>query len=394
MQHSPSTHGLTLLAASALACAALVCGARAADAQIIISPDPTVDLDAMENSIINDLSGNVAGYAYVISQDGAPVIADGHGWAKRMVDGGVGMTPFSRMQVASVNKTITAVATLKLLEANGLSVDTLVSPYLPDEWVEGYGIWGKNGLTFRHLLTHTSGFNQIYNALSPADQQYWGNDWDGLEFVVANGAIPDSPRQYRNANFALLRVLVPELWKATGVHPGIGEITAENHGIWFTAYVQEYIFEPMGIYDVQCSGQASYAPALGYKYSNILGAGASGDVSDQNCGGHAGLHLSAMDLAAFMAYIRYDDTMLSPANRLLMNSDRIGWDELSNTNSNNRLGKFWHGGDWYINPDREMHACVMKYPNNIEATLIINSDIVGGKNQCTVLKDAYTNALP
>jgi CubicO group peptidase (beta-lactamase class C family) len=393
MHHPRTSHGFTLLTAGALACAALVFGTRDAGAQLV-PPTTTIDLDDMEASIVSDLSGNVAGFAYVISHNGAPVIADAQGWAKRMIDGGAAMTPFSRMQVASVNKTITAVATLQLLEANGLSVDTLVSPYLPADWVEGYGIWGKSGLTFRHLLTHTSGFNQIYNALSPADQANWDNDWDGLQFVVSNGAIPDSPRQYRNANFALLRVLVPALWKATGVHPGIGEITSDNHGIWFNAYVQDYIFEPMGIYSVTCSGQESYAPVLGYDFDDIFEAGGAGNVSDANCGGHAGLHLSAMELAAFMAYIRYDDTMLSPANRLLMNSDRIGWDTLSNTNSSNRLGKFWHGGDWYVGSDREMHACVMKYPNNIEATLIVNSDIVGGKNQCTVLKDAYTNALP
>jgi CubicO group peptidase (beta-lactamase class C family) len=394
MHTSRSYHGFTLLAAGALVCASLVWSARDAGAQILVPPSTTVDLEAMEASILADLSGKAVGFAYVISQNGVMVIADAQGSAKRPVDGGVAMTPFSRMQVASVNKTIAAVATLKLLEQNGLSVDTLVAPYLPSDWIKGYGVWGKDGLTFRHLLTHTSGFDQMYQALSPADQLFWDNDWDGLQFIVSNGAIPDSPRSYRNANFALLRVLVPALWKATGVHPGIGNITSANHGSWFRAYVQDRIFTPMGIHSVTCSGQANYAPALGYDFDLALGNGASGNVSDGYCGGHAGLHLSAMELAAFMAYIRYDDAMLSPANRLLMNSDRIGWDTLSNTNGNGRLGKFWHGGDWLLSADREMHACIMKYPNNIEATLIVNSDIVGGKNQCTVLKDAYNNALP
>jgi hypothetical protein len=36
----------------------------------------------------------------------------------------------------------------------------------------------------------------------------------------------------------------------------------------------------------------------------------------------------------------------------------------------------------------------MKYPQQVEATLVINSDIAGGKSQCSTLKDAFNNALP
>jgi hypothetical protein len=77
-----------------------------------------------------------------------------------------------------------------------------------------------------------------------------------------------------------------------------------------------------------------------------------------------------------------------------MNSQRLGWDQLSNTRNSGRAGKHWHGGDWFMSSGRETHACIMTYPNGIEAALLINSANQDGKNQCTVLKDAYDNALP
>ncbi len=112
-----------------------------------------------------------------------------------------------------------------------------------------------------------------------------------------------------------------------------------------------------------------------------------------HCGAHSNLRLSAEDLGAFMAFVRYDETVFSAANRALMDELRLGWSASSNTPDSGRLGKFWHGGDMYVGSGREFHSCVMKYPQNVEATLVVNSDI-DGKNQCTVLKDAFNVALP
>lgn len=349
-----------------------------------------VDIDAMAANIQADLSGNAVGYAYAIVKNGVLTRTGSGGLARRPVEAGgsMSMNSLRRLQVASVTKPITAVAVLQLLEASGKTVDDPISPYIPAGWVKGLGI---NGLSFRHLLTHTSGFDQAYQALSPADQALWDNDWDGLQFVVSNGATPGAAYGYRNANFALLRVLIPALWKASPLNPGIGAITEGNHGPLYMSYLQQYIFTPAGVASVACESQdPTYPSAYGYDVSDPNEGGRSGNATD-GCGGHAGLHLSARDLAAFMAHTRYNNAVLSPAMRQVMDDGKLGWDPGSDV-APSRVDKFYHGGDWSVQ-GRAWHTCVMKFPQNVEASLVVNSDITTGKLQCTILKDAFNNAL-
>lgn len=381
--------------------AALGCGAPpsdlAADAEIDATTAPlgvtapgTVNLDTMASHINQDLSGNAVGYAFAIVKSGVLARSGSGGVARRAFEsgGGLAMTSTRRLQIASVTKTITAVAVLQLLEASGKSIDDLVLPYLPASWVRGLGI---HTLTFRQLLTHTSGFDQAYQGLSPADQAYWDNDWDGLEFVVSNGASPGSPYGYRNANFALFRVLIPALWKQSPMNPGIGVINEGNYAGYYLAYVRQYVLQPAGVLNVECESQDPAIPsAYGYDVNAPFTTGSSGNVTS-HCGGHAGLHLSARDLAAFMAHVRYNNAVLSPANRLLMDSNKLGFSPSSNSGAA-LLGKYFHGGDWYSG-SREWHTCIMKYPQSVEAALVVNSAITTGSSACTILKDAFNDAL-
>lgn len=363
----------------------------ATTAPLEVAAPGTVNLDTMAASINGDLSGNAVGYAFAIVKNGVLARSGSDGQARRPVEtgGALSMNSTRRLQIASVTKTITAVAVLQLLEASGKSIDDLILPYLPASWVRGLGI---HSLTFRHLLTHTSGLEQAYQALSPADQALWDNDWDGLEFVIANGAIPGAPYGYRNANFALFRVIIPALWKASPLNPGIGAITEVNYADTYLDYVRQYVLQPAGINNVSCESQdPTYPSAYGYDVNSPNESGFSGKVT-AHCGGHAGLHLSARDLAAFMAHVRYNNAVLSPANRLLMDSNRLGWSNNSNTGTS-LAGKYFHGGDWLLSGGRNWHTCIMKYPQSVEASLVVNSDITTGKTPCTILKDAFNNAL-
>ena len=347
-----------------------------------------IDLNKMANNIHKDLNSKAVGYSFVINKNGLLAKTGSGGLAKRPIDGIQKMTINHRLQVASVNKTLTAVAVLQLLKANGLSINSKVSPWLPGTWTQGFGVW--NGLTFKHLLAHTSGFNQMFNALSPADQANWNNSWDGMEFAVSNGAQPGSSYSYKNMNFALFRVIVPALWKA--VNPAIGLITRNNYDDLFRQYMQKYVFNPAGIKNVKCVTQtASYPAALGYDFSQPFEKGLRGNITSDGCGGHAGFHLSARNLAAFMAHLRYGK-LLSPTQRNLMDSYKLGWKNDSNSGGT-LSGKYYHGGDWYQSGGREWHTCVMKYPQSVEAVLIVNSKINDGKYQCTILKDAFNHAV-
>jgi hypothetical protein len=114
------------------------------------------------------------------------------------------------------------------------------------------------------------------------------------------------------------------------------------------------------------------------------------------CAGHRGLHLSAIDMLRFMVYLRHG-SIVSANVRNLMDSGRLGWTANSNTTAAN-AGVYWHAGDGFVDSNtpgagREGHTCQMKFPNNMEATLVINSSLLGvGTTQCGVLLQAWQNA--
>ena len=390
-------HFLTALLTTAVAVLSLA-------ATAVSAPPPTFGTGPstameMRQHILDALNGKATGFAYAIVKDGRLVVGEGVGKARIGRDGDLNMTRSSRLNVMSVTKTTTAVAILQLLDQLNLSVDSKIDPWLPTEWVKGLGMWGSNGLSFRHLLTHTSGLGQAYDtlkAMNPESAESWGNDWDGLEFVVSNGATPNSAYSYKNANYALLRIMLPKLWKATPNHPGINVINEVNVGIWYLAYVQQRVFGPAGVSGVTCSEPNDATAVLVYQAQNTRAGGKLLEVNPPDldgCGGHANLHLSALDLAKFMAHLTHG-SLLDAGQRSLMDSARLGWNKDSNKSSS--TGIYWHGGDGFWtngSVKREVHACVMKFPGNIQATLVVNSNITSGTYQCTILRNAYDQAI-
>ena len=71
------------------------------------------------------------------------------GWARK----GVEMRPDSVNLWLSAGKPVTSVAIAMLRERGEIDIDTPVAHYIPE-----FGVNGKNGITVRHVLTHTGGF--------------------------------------------------------------------------------------------------------------------------------------------------------------------------------------------------------------------------------------------
>jgi CubicO group peptidase (beta-lactamase class C family) len=104
------------------------------------------------------------------------------------------MTLDARSNAASVNKTMTAVAALKLLAAKNISVTSSIGSYLPKSWTLGNGV---SAITFAELMTHKSGIR---------DPSSLGTSYTGLKGIMAQDITTKAP-QYQNANFALFRIL-------------------------------------------------------------------------------------------------------------------------------------------------------------------------------------------
>ena len=119
---------------------------------------------AMESfdRVISDLmkKHKVPGGAVSVVKDGRLVYARGFGYAD--VEGRAPVAPDALFRIASVSKPITAVAILKLVEANELDLEQTVLPLISDlQPPAGTTMDPRwHNITIRHLLQHTGGWDR------------------------------------------------------------------------------------------------------------------------------------------------------------------------------------------------------------------------------------------
>lgn len=377
------------------------------------------DPAAMATNIVAAMTGKAFGWQFAIAQHGKFVTAGAGGSARSAIDNGgtkMAMKPTTRYEIASLTKNVTAVATMKLLRLNDIDVDTAIAPYLPSDWKRGGG-FGKldaKRVTFGQLLTHTSGIYQTMKLAACKD--VCGNDWDGLRTIVKIGVVPNSDRVYKNANYALLRVLNAKLWKAAGgriigykteyvettnwkgdeikkkkLVPYVLEVNADTNARYAMDFVNKRILTPAGIKNVGCVAYDKDKAGLNYL------AAASQQSKGQfmfwpvsECPGNAGLRLSAIEIVRYLAHLRHG-TIIDPADLATMDALRAGWREATNLGAGTPPGVYWHGGGLNA-PDKTtiLHTCGITFPDGTEASIIVNSGMK--LNKCAVLRDAWIAA--
>jgi CubicO group peptidase (beta-lactamase class C family) len=397
----------TLLSTVALAAvAAAVAVPGTAQAEFGIGA-PQANVTKMHESVLDQIQGRTFGWQLAIAQNGQLKVTASDGTAVSQADNNgnwVSMKPTQRMELASVTKNITAVATMKLLRRNGLTVESKVWPYLPPAWDESK----FKAVKFKHLLTHTSGINQAITAM-PAAQRPKDNTWASMRIVVENGTTVDSQRQYKNANFALLRVIDAKLWKLSG-GSGFGPVAAWNHTKYLLDFDRKHIFEPAGLHNIGCIPSSTTTGVRSYALnSNQTSNGKVFGTNSDECAGARGIALSSVQLLQYLAHLRHG-SIINPADLATMDQLRAGWNEDSNGGdggqsgapdgvADNALspGAYWHGGDLFGSNGRELHTCAMTFDDGTEATLLINSAIGAadpgeGTTQCGILLRAWIAA--
>ena len=172
-------------------------------------------------------------------------------------------TPF---ELASVSKTFTATAVMRLADQNYISLDDPVKLYFPD--------FPYEAVTIRHLLTHRSGLpDYVYmdnNYIT--DRVHYMNNIDVVHIFDKKKApllfFPNSKFEYSNSNYAILAAVVQQVT-----------------GIKFQTYMRDSIFLPLGMYDsfvfdFEDTTQHDYArthDAFGQKLKDVCFDGAVGD---------------------------------------------------------------------------------------------------------------------
>jgi CubicO group peptidase (beta-lactamase class C family) len=136
------------------------------------------------------------------------------------------LTPDHLMLWLSSTKPVAAVAIAQLWERGLLELDDPVARHLPE-----FAVHGKEGITLRHLLTHTAGIRML-------DTGWPAASWEEIVARIA-GSKPE-PRW------------VPG--QKAGYHLGsswfiLGEVVHRLSGLSFDRYVREAIFLPLGMTD-------------------------------------------------------------------------------------------------------------------------------------------------
>lgn len=174
-----------------------------------------------------------AGYVYQVAKNGAVVAQGASGNARMPADGTKPWAIATRMNLASVSKSVTAVALLKLFAATGHSVNEPFYPLIKSKCpTVGSHV---DTVTFANLLTMKSGL--VPNGTLEFNS---GQDiWSFLATYLQQGLVgtPGVTEAYSNTNFTILQAIISLL-----VQSGGGDGVTP-----YVQYVTNQVLVPMGI---------------------------------------------------------------------------------------------------------------------------------------------------
>ncbi len=242
----------------------------------------------------------VPGLSLAVSDRGRVVFTQGYGFAD--VENSVPASADTVYRIASISKSVTATAAMKLVESGKLDLDTPIQKYCPDFPRKPWPI------TSRELLSHQSGIRDYrneeesintrhYTSIKQALTQFAG---DPLEFE------PGTRMQYSSYGYIVL-----------------GCVIEGASGTSYDRYMQQAIFEPAQMAATRLDDVFAIIPhrAHGYRVSphGELQNAIFVDVSNKPPG--SGINSSARDMAAFVSALYSAklvskpilDQMLTPA---------------------------------------------------------------------------------
>ncbi|MBY0372860.1 MAG: beta-lactamase family protein [Bryobacteraceae bacterium] len=229
-------------------------------------------------------SRRTPGLVYGVVVDGELVHVKAMG--VREVDSKAAVTADTGFRIASMTKSFTALAILKLRDMGKLSLDDAASKWVPELASMKLPTRDSGEITVRQLLTHGAGFPEDNPwgdrqlAIPDAEMGRWVDR--GIPFST----VPDSSYEYSNYGFALL-----------------GRIIAKASGVSYEQYLDREILRPLGMTATTLS--PSKVPgdrvAVGYglrdgKYFVIP------SLEHGSFGAMGGLVTTAKDMAKYVAF--------------------------------------------------------------------------------------------
>ena len=304
------------------------------------------------------------GAALAIGRAGVTVKMDAYGHFTYDRERPVATT--SLFDLASLTKVIaTTTAAMQLFDAGKLQLDAPVADYLPR-----FRQSGKESVTIRRLLTHTSGlipYRRFYETGTLAPEAL-------IDSVLSESLEYEPGAEMRYSDFGMIALML-----------AIERIAGQP----FDEYAREHIFEPLGMRDTGFMPSGAPNPDAvpterDYIFRNRL---VQGEVHDENAwllggvAGHAGLFSTVEDLAKFAHMLVNDgrangEPFISPETLRLfttvedssISTRALGWDTkspegYSSAGAGFGPASFGHTGftgtSFWVDPDTDLFVILL-----------------------------------
>jgi CubicO group peptidase (beta-lactamase class C family) len=194
---------------------------------------------------------HIAGAAVSVVKDGELLLAKGYGDAD--LENHIPVDPEqTNFRIGSLAKLFTWTAVMQLVEEGKLDLDTDINTYLDFRIPDTY----PQPITLKHLMTHTSGFEDLYyeRLASDPDELLPPREWL-VSHMPARVRPPGEYAAYSSYGAALA-----------------GYIVARVSGEPYDQYIQEHILDPLGM--VHTTARSSMPPdirahtSVGYIYKD------------------------------------------------------------------------------------------------------------------------------
>lgn len=328
--------------------------------QMLEQPLSDIDDEIAEAMANKEMPGAVV----LVARDGKIVKQKAYGYALRYADldfteveNPVKMESDTIFDLASISKLFTTTAAMQLYEEGKFELDDPVAEHIP-----AFAENGKEDVTIRQLMTHTSGFTAWIPLYNMTDNREEAIDIV-LTYPLKNE--PGTHYEYSDLNLITLGALV-EKWS----------------GQRLDEYVAENITEPLGMTDTMYNPPASLIDRIAAT-AYVPGRGmVRGVVHDGNAlvldgvAGHAGVFSTANDMAVF------GQMML---NKGIYQGIRILNKETVDLITKNHIPEFPgddHGLGWELNQDWFMSG--LAEPTTMGHTGFTGTSIVVSPSQNSI----------
>ncbi len=193
-------------------------------------------------------SGRLAGMSVLVSRRGQIAYERCYGLAD--IARGTAMSPETIVRIYSMTKPLTSVALMMLYEEGRFQLDDPISAVLP--YFAETRVWAGEGrepvplarpISYRDLLTHTSGLTYGFINATPVDAMYREQ---GVDFQTADATLGEVVQ--KAATMPLL-AQPGAAWNYSIATDVIGHLVAEISGMPFAQFLHDRVIAPLGMTD-------------------------------------------------------------------------------------------------------------------------------------------------